>query len=353
MLHLQGVGRLSHGYLVEVSFSRCRFRYIRKDADGSDISRRCGAALMTNSDEQISFAGKFWPSDTERLDVSSLGPNRFESDISPVSDLTLLAGFTNLKSLNLRGTQINDLTPLAKLVSIEGLQLGSTEIADLSPLRNLSKLQILDLQNTNVTDIGALAVMPNLKQLFLHECDIYDLTPLSTAKNLEWLVVEGTKVENLEPLRNLVKLETLNASQTPVHDLRPLRKLRSLKSLNLSNTGVTQVKCISELKSLEHLYLDDTVVMDLSLLLKLPNLQSLTYHGIEYKNSDDTRAFLTQQKKPWAAIRLFRTLVSLLRAKVDAIHQIFDDHPARVTLWASLIGVFFAALLVLVGILAL
>src|ERR1700704_4738437 len=57
------------------------------------------------------------------------------------SDLTPLAGLTDLQRLFLAGTQVNDLSPIASLTALQTLDLDGSQIADLNPLAGMTHLQ--------------------------------------------------------------------------------------------------------------------------------------------------------------------------------------------------------------------
>jgi internalin A len=73
-----------------------------------------------------------------------------------------LAGMTDLRSLNLSGTNITDagLKHLAGMKNLQNLQLSSTKITDagVDDLMKLPKLQTLMLYDSKVTDTGVFAL---------------------------------------------------------------------------------------------------------------------------------------------------------------------------------------------------
>ncbi|MCH7729863.1 MAG: leucine-rich repeat domain-containing protein [Planctomycetes bacterium] len=56
-----------------------------------------------------------------------------------------------MKLLWLLATQVTDLSPLAGLTNLKVLDLDSTQATDLSPLEGLTNLERLFLRNTQVT----------------------------------------------------------------------------------------------------------------------------------------------------------------------------------------------------------
>lgn len=77
---------------------------------------------------------------------------------SGLVDLTPLAEWRQLRSLDLRGTRIVDLAPLREL-PLKRLQLRDTLIRDVTPLRE-TQLEQLDLRGTPVSDLSPLANLP-------------------------------------------------------------------------------------------------------------------------------------------------------------------------------------------------
>jgi hypothetical protein len=70
----------------------------------------------------------------------------------PLTDLSLLAGLTNLQYVNLSHTLVSDLSPLAGLTNLQYVNLSHTPVTDLSPLAGLANLRFLDLTSTPVTE---------------------------------------------------------------------------------------------------------------------------------------------------------------------------------------------------------
>src|SRR5579883_1358397 len=144
----------------------------------------------------------------------------------PVSDISFLAGLTNLTELYLYSTQVSDLTPLATLNKLTELHLNNTQVSDLTPLATLNKLTTLHLNNTQVSD----------------------LTPLATLNKLTTLNLNRTQVSDLTPLATLNKLTTLNLNRTQVSDLTPLATLNKLTKLHLNGVNADR-SCVSHVRN--------------------------------------------------------------------------------------------------------
>ncbi len=110
------------------------------------------------------------------------------ADSSSISDLTGLEYFIGLEVLDLKWNyNISDISPLAGLTNLKELDLGGNKISDISPLARLTNLQELDLDKNSISDISPLAGLTNLKELDLFENRISDISPLAGLTNLEEL----------------------------------------------------------------------------------------------------------------------------------------------------------------------
>ncbi|MFA6419144.1 MAG: leucine-rich repeat domain-containing protein, partial [Candidatus Margulisiibacteriota bacterium] len=137
--------------------------------------------------------------------VSSKDAARITND-----DLLLLVRYlidskisVSLEHLELRGAQVSDLSPLAGLTNLEWLDLSGTQVSDLSPLAGLTNLEWLDLTGTQVSDLSPLAGLTQLEDLLLTDTQVSDLSPLAGLTQLEDLLLTDTQVSDLSPLAGL------------------------------------------------------------------------------------------------------------------------------------------------------
>jgi hypothetical protein len=158
-----------------------------------------------------------------------------------ISDLSPLAGLTNLKHLSISHTSVSDWSPLSKLTELKELGIGFSDISDLSPLSGLTNLELLQLFFCEeVSDISPLEGLTNLQALYLDYCtELSDLSPLAGLTKLEDLDIQFASVSDLSPLAGLTNLERLNISGTEVSDLSSLAKLTNLRALDAEDTNVT------------------------------------------------------------------------------------------------------------------
>ena len=259
----------------------------------------CGESYSTALRELRLEEAELEEADYEAISQMT-GLERLEIVDSPISQLDFLKNLTNLKRLHIRGSRepagtFSDLSALAGLTNLEDLYLyldgvsdlnglsgmsglkslvltGNMEIADLSPLAGLTKLQSLEVplggENVGV-DLSPLAGLTDLRTLRTGS-NVTDLTPLSGLTGLRELDLtyggysarDSKEYRSLEPLSSLTGLTSLTIRNLWVSDLSPLSGLTKLRSLTIYNGA-----------SIE----------DLSPLAGLTGLKSLTIRGARHE----------------------------------------------------------------------
>ena len=248
-------------------------------------------------------------------------------------DLSFLKDLTNLRSLEITVratrsgeyiTMLSDLSPLAGLTNLQALRLdGLTDVADLSPLAGLAGLETLSLRGAkydpcgvsynvigSASDLSPLAGLTNLKSLSLLGLQTaQSLEPLSRLTSLQelYLCSRLEQTDALAPLEALTNLQTLElyASQygigsatdpltdMPAVSLEPLASLQDLTRLYLTcKIPGGDLSPLGSLTNLETLTIDsnnyDVPVTDLSPLESLDHLSELTVIGAVERDTDQS-----------------------------------------------------------------
>ena len=157
-----------------------------------------------------------------------------------------ISELSDLRRLDLDGTQVVDISPLAHMEALQTLLLTGTQVADISPLARMEALQTLNLGGTQVADIAPLARMEALRTLYLHGTQVADIAPLARMEALRRLTLHGTQVADISPLARMEALQTLYLSRTPA-DLTALTRSgaawetddRNLSDLEFRDTPLT------------------------------------------------------------------------------------------------------------------
>ena len=210
-------------------------------------------------------------------------------DGSKVSDLSPIAGLTQLKRIDIDFTDppsiIHDAKQLSRLVNLTFLALHGVE--DLTPLAGLPKLEQLFVSHPNIRDLSPLAGLINLELIHLELIHmsgalISDLSPLAGLTKLEHVYLPGGDISDLTPLAGLTELEELHLHHNSISDISPIAGLTNLKRLDLSRIDIlSDISPLATLSNLEWLSLRDNNNSDISALARLTNLTWMDLAGNE------------------------------------------------------------------------
>lgn len=95
-----------------------------------------------------------------RIKALDLGHNN-------LTDLSFIAGMTDLRVLILADNQIKDISPLANLKKLEYVELFMNKISDLCPLSNMENLMDLNICFNKFSNIDEVYSMPKLERLWI------------------------------------------------------------------------------------------------------------------------------------------------------------------------------------------
>ncbi|MGE0173383.1 MAG: leucine-rich repeat domain-containing protein [Oligoflexales bacterium] len=199
-----------------------------------------------------------------------------------VYDFSAFADLTELVQLNLYGAvHSNDLTPLRNLKKLRWLDLRASGegLSDISGLAGLTNLKELQLEDHNVKDLSPIATLTGLEKLIIETNEIH------------------RDIEMLEPLQNLTQLELSISKDTQVHDYSPLSHLGSLKKLsissNISSTDggeprvlIDDLSFLTGLDKLSHLQIFNLRMKNLNGLPALPNIQEVWFDDNDLTHID-------------------------------------------------------------------
>ena len=203
-----------------------------------------------------------------------------------ITDLTGLKHATNLKSLWLDGEEVrpgvwensnsvSDLSPLAGLTQLEGLDLWFNSVTDISALAGLTNLTHLGLVGNDISDVSALVGLTNLTSLFLDGNAISDISALAGLTNLTRLGLEGNTISNLSPLSGLTNLTWLRLPHNSIADISALVGLTHLTTLLLTGNNISDISPLSDLTHLTKLHLHRNNISDISAISGLTHLTEL------------------------------------------------------------------------------
>ena len=198
-----------------------------------------------------------------------------------ITDISPLAGLTDLTTLDLNFNNVVDVRPLAELRRLNYLDLWGNEISDLGPLENLEDLFSVDLDDNEITDIRPLAGLSILEALHLNGNAVTDISPLADLEALDTLGLNGNGISDIAVLKNLERLRLLWLGENSISDLSPLAGLDQLVLLDLGNNDIANISVLADLIRLVEVHLQNNRIRDVS---PLANLRRLTY--VDLSNND-------------------------------------------------------------------
>ena len=157
-----------------------------------------------------------------------------------ITDVTPLAGLTNLKKLYLAGNPIHNFRPLAELEEIElDLEIDLSRLDELNvvvgvPDPNLEQAIRESLSLPKPMPLTQV-LMLGLTELETGERGIIDLTGIEYATNLHYLNLGGNQIRDIRPLAVLISLTGLSLYNNPVEDIAPLANLTNLTYFKLGS----------------------------------------------------------------------------------------------------------------------
>ena len=173
-----------------------------------------------------------------------------------LSDISELAGLTNLIWLSVAGNTIEDISALAGLTELLYLDIGRNHIVDITPLQGLTNLTALHIGLNFIEDLSPIRYLYyDLRALCLNWGRQTDISDVAYLTGLIWLDIgNNQQLSDITPIANLTDLQSLNMTGTMVHDLTPLSGLTMLDWLNISDrTGPNPITDLSPLQNLHNL----------------------------------------------------------------------------------------------------
>jgi internalin A len=171
--------------------------------------------------------GDILVSDAEALTELKLGiewqPHIPEE--TQIQDISALAAFKNLETLDLSFHHIADISPLSGLVKLISLSLGGNPVVDITPLAALTSLRELKIFNCQTSDYSTLSKLTNLEMLMLDNSTFHDASVLAGLKKLSYLSMSSSQVKDVSALSGLTNLSHLTLANCPITDFSPLAQL--------------------------------------------------------------------------------------------------------------------------------
>ena len=249
---------------------------------GADIPK---AKLATLAHLEAQYSGAVG-TDKDIRNLTGLehatGLKRLWINTNKSSDISPLAGLTQLEDLFLLDSPISDLRPLSGLTKLKRLNISVSRISDLRRHVDFTQLETLGVYNsqdgnTQIKDPNLIRDWRGIKRLHLIDNQISDITPLAQLTQLTWLYLDANQISDITPLAQLTQLRVLLLGGNQISNINPLSGLTELTDLYISFNQITDVSPLEGLTSLNFLWIRENPIADLAPLRRLkaknPNVQ--------------------------------------------------------------------------------
>ena len=143
-----------------------------------------------------------------------------------VPDILPLSGLIWLSDLRLSGNGLSDMWALLPVLSslphLESLALSNNAITDISALAGFTNLYLLGLEGNAIADISALYALTNLLWLNLEDNAITDISTLAGLTELIWLYLSNNAISDISPLvanTGLGRRDTVDVRGNPLSSI--------------------------------------------------------------------------------------------------------------------------------------
>jgi internalin A len=285
------------GHIVDVSLARTW-------ATDADVERVAAIKTVKRLDLSLTYVsdrGVERLKALDRLEDLNLASAEFITDAA----IAFLRGHRQLKTLNLRGTDVTDtsVSYVAELPQLESLDISFTQISDvgLEPLASLSRLEELNLGGNKISGVGlhVLKLLPKLRKLSFYgiqrrnagwcwapvvtDLELETIALLSGLEelNVGFGVALGTpRPDDLGPADSEAECRIAGGTRVTDLGLAKLASLEKLRRLDLSGSSITAsgLRTLTTFRDLRRLSLWNVKGIDDSIgpsLAALTNLTSL------------------------------------------------------------------------------
>jgi Leucine-rich repeat (LRR) protein len=308
------IARDQAGRIIDVSLARTW-------ASDADIERIAGLKSLKRLDLSLTYISDRGAESLKALDqLEEL--NLFAAEFITDAAMAFLRGSRQLKTLNLRGTDVTDtsLVYVADLSQLKSLDISFTQITDvgLEHLASLAQLEELNLGGNKISGAGlhVLKLLPKLRKLSFYgiqrrnagwcwapvvtDLELETISLLSGLEDLNigyGVALGAPRPSDLGPADGEAECRIAGGMRITDLGLARLSKLEKLQHLDLSGSGITPsgLKTLANLRNLRRLSLWNVKGIDDSAAPYLEALGNLT--SLDLSNTaigDDTLARLAK-----------------------------------------------------------
>lgn len=254
---------------------------------------------------------------------------------SPIASLDFLTQMTQLKKLNLLGSNhtFKNYDALGKLqqltyLNVAGNPQATTDNLDVfSDVATFTKVDVSGCKHLkSLTFLYSSAA--RLQEFFASGCDsIGNFDILMRAAKLKKVDISNTTAKNITFLRNKVNMKELHIHGTSVQSIEELVDCVNMEILDISSTQVKDVSMLSGMSKLKRLNISSTEVEDVSALSGCPSLVWFDCTAAHNLASVEGMEACEKLNKVYLGKTLIRDLKPLYAAKKITYIQVDEEVP--------------------------
>ncbi|MBK9030643.1 MAG: hypothetical protein IPL61_04770 [Myxococcales bacterium] len=185
-------------------------------------------------------------------------------------------GATQLRDVYLDGNAgIADLGPLASATGATRVRFAARSkatgyVTDLSPLAGMTNLQVVSAEHQSVSDLSALAGKAQLANIYFTNNELTDLGPLAGATQLRDVYLDGNAgIADLGPLASAtgatrVRVNARSKATGFITDLAPLASMTALQVLSVDRQAISDITLLAGQPTLRQVFVVENEITDLS-----------------------------------------------------------------------------------------
>ncbi|PYQ68703.1 MAG: hypothetical protein DMG04_31030, partial [Acidobacteria bacterium] len=329
------------GHIVDVSLARTW-------ATDADVERVAAIKTVRRLDLSLTYAsdrGIERLKALDQLEELNLSAAEFITDAA----IAFLRGHRQLRTLNLRGTDVTDtsLSYVAELPQLQSLDISFTQISDvgLEHLASLAPLEELNLGGNKISGVGlhVLKLLPKLKKLSFYGIQRrnagwcwapvvtdLELETISLLSGLEELnigfgvALGAPRPDDLGPADSEAECRIAGGTRVTDLGLAKLASLEKLRRLDLSGSSITAsgLRSLTAFRNLQRLSLWNVKAIDDSVGSSLEALTNLT--SLDLSNTPVGDETLRRVARLPHLRRLYVSETNVTAQSVDALKK---QHP--------------------------
>ncbi len=180
-------------------------------------------------------------------------------DYNKITDFSPIANLTKLETLDIsynngavQGTDgVTDISCLAGLTNLKSFSsIGNAGVQDYSVVSNFAGLTYLNLSICELSDVSFVSELTSLESLYLVFNDIYDVVPLQGLTSLKVLALGSNKLQDISVVADMTELVQFTVQDNYIEDFSPVLGLSKLNYLDVSRNFLSDEQMIQIMETL-------------------------------------------------------------------------------------------------------